>query len=182
MKIICITGKAQHGKDTVGEMLMEELERAGFYVLKTHFAWLVKEVCKEYFGWDGEKDEAGRSLLQYVGTDKVRKKYPDFWCGFVSTMLDVFPNEWDFVIIPDVRFPNEFSCFMEKDLDVELIRVIRPYFDNGLTPEQKAHASETALDNYIADETIVNCRGLDELRIAVKNMAKRLIEESEMID
>lgn len=55
-------------------MMRDWLERGDEYrVLVTHFGDLVKYVCEKFFDWDGVKDESGRSLLQYVGTNKVRK-------------------------------------------------------------------------------------------------------------
>ena len=72
MKVICISAKAQHGKDTVANFMKECLEAKEKRVLVTHYADLVKYGCKTFFNWDGQKDEKGRALLQYVGTDIVR--------------------------------------------------------------------------------------------------------------
>ena len=73
-KIICISGKAQHGKDTTATILSAALEDRGNKVLTFHYADLLKYLCRQYFNWNGEKDEAGRTLLQHVGTDVVRAK------------------------------------------------------------------------------------------------------------
>ena len=111
IKIICISGKAGSGKDTSAWMLKSELEKRGQVVLITHFADLLKYICKSFFGWDGVKDAQGRSLLQYVGTDVIRAKIPDFWVSFIANLLKLFPDQWDYVLIPDCRFPNEFEFF-----------------------------------------------------------------------
>ena len=71
MKVICISGKAQHGKDTSALMVKEMLEDDGYKVLIAHYGDLVKYICRTFFQWNGEKDEAGRSLLQRIGTDAV---------------------------------------------------------------------------------------------------------------
>ena len=68
MQVIVISGKAQHGKDTTAGFLKDALEADGYPVLIAHYGDLVKYVCKMYLGWNGEKDEYGRSLLQYAGT------------------------------------------------------------------------------------------------------------------
>ena len=167
MKIICISGKAQHGKDTTAGILREILEERGKKVLIAHFGDLVKFVAEKYFGWDGKKDERGRTLLQYVGTDRVRTKSPDYWVDFVVSMLTFFDGEWDYVLIPDCRFPNEYEIFKYSGFDATLIRVERPGFDNGLTEEQKAHPSETALDGYPYDIGITNGGTVDQLRNAI---------------
>lgn len=50
MKIVCISGKAQHGKDTTAKLLEEILEAQGNRVLIVHYGDLVKYVCKTFFG------------------------------------------------------------------------------------------------------------------------------------
>lgn len=172
-KFICISGKAQNGKDTTAGFLREELERRGYSVLVTHYADLLKYICKTYFGWNGEKDVDGRALLQRVGTDVVREQCPDFWVDFVTKIIQMFPNEWDYVIIPDTRFPNEFTYMATAGFESCLIRVERLNFDNHLTDEQKNHPSETALDGYTPDMTILNY-SLEGLRNMVKIAANRI--------
>ena len=48
MKVICISGKAQHGKDTVAKLIAQILEGYGNRVLITHFGDLLKYICKIY--------------------------------------------------------------------------------------------------------------------------------------
>ncbi len=167
MKIVCISGKAQNGKDTTAKLLEEALIAQGNKVLIAHFGDLVKYVCKTFFGWNGEKDEAGRTLLQYVGTDKIRAVSPDYWANFIVSILNIFRDEWDYVLLPDCRFPNEYEIFEHYDMDAILLRVIRPNFTSPLTPEQQKHLSETALDNYQYDATIINGGTLEDLKEAV---------------
>ena len=87
MKVVCISGKAQHGKDTTAGMMKTALESMGHTVLIAHYGDLVKYVCRTFFGWNGEKDAYGRSLLQKVGTDIVREQRPNYWVDFVKDML-----------------------------------------------------------------------------------------------
>lgn len=162
-KIICISGKAQHGKDTSAGILKDILEKCGYRVLITHYGDLVKYVCKTFFDWDGEKDEAGRSLLQFVGTDRVRAQRPNYWVDFVVSIVQIFHDQWDYVIIPDSRFPNEVDCFKEAGFDVTHARVIRAPFVSPLTTEQQMHISETALDGVRADAYIPNFGSLEDL-------------------
>lgn len=151
MKIICISGKAGHGKDKLASVMRRALEADGYSVLITHYADLLKFVCRQYFDWDGEKDEYGRCLLQYVGTDKIREVNPDFWVAFVASILRIFKDEWDYVLIPDCRFSNEFEFLREMGFDATLVRVVRNGYTSPLTAEQQAHPSETALDKYPAE-------------------------------
>ena len=162
-RIFLITGKAQHGKDTTAGFIKETLEKDGKRVLIVHYADLLKFIAKSYLGWDGNKDEKGRKLLQYVGTDVIRKQEPDLWVDFVAKMIKFFKNDYDYVIVPDTRFPNEVTKMKLYFDNVTLIRVIRPNFKSPLTPEQQAHPSETALDDYPAKIVVENSGTLEDL-------------------
>lgn len=175
VKIIAISGHAQNGKDTVARMLKEELEERGFNVLTAHYGDLVKYICRTFFGWDGNKDEYGRGLLQYVGTDVIRKQQPDYWVDFIIQMLKFFSGNWDVVLIPDARFPNEIRVLQEAGFHVTHLRVERPGFDNGLTEEQKNHPSETALDHTAPDARIVNDGSLEHLEMLIEEYVKENI-------
>lgn len=167
MKIVCISGKARHGKDTLAGFLKDCFEERGERVLIAHYGDLVKYVCKTFFGWDGKKDEQGRTLLQRVGTDTIRAKDQTFWVDFVVDILGFFPDEWDWVLIPDCRFPDEITRMYRLRSDttqVYNIRINRENFQTDLTEEQQAHPSETALDDYAFELTITNRGTLDDLR------------------
>lgn len=163
MIVLLVSGKARNGKDTVASMLEKKLVGEGHSVLVTHYADLLKYICKTFFKWDGNKDEKGRTLLQWVGTDVVRKKKPSFWVGFIIDILNLFDSSWEYVIIPDTRFPNEIDAIRESGFKAYHISVSRPNFDSGLTKEQLAHPSETALDGVIPDYTIINDGTLNDL-------------------
>ena len=168
MKVICISAKARHGKDTAAEIMKEYLEMQGKKVLITHFADLLKYLCKSLFGWDGNKDERGRTLLQYIGTDVVGKKNSAYWAEFIAGVLYMFEGEWDYVLIPDCRYPVEIET-MRQIFDTTIVRVERPNFDNGLTEAQKNHPSEVDMDNYPFDYKILNNGTLEELRQEIYN-------------
>jgi hypothetical protein len=163
MKIICISAKAQHGKDTSALILRDIYESRGQKVLITHFADLLKYICKAFFNWDGNKDEKGRTLLQYIGTDVVGAKNPAYWAEFITGILKLFEHEWDYVIIPDCRYPVELATLRDK-FETYLLRVERPDFDNGLTEAQKSHPSEVDMDNYDFDFALLNNGSLDTFR------------------
>ena len=170
MKVVCISGKAQHGKDTTAGMMKTALESMGHTVLIAHYGDLVKYICRTFFGWNGEKDAYGRSLLQKVGTDIVREQRPNYWVDFVKDMLSMFPNEWDFVLIPDSRFPNEIDGLKQSGFNVIHLRVRRENFESPLTTEQQNHPSETALDHVVPDFLIVNDGTLEDLYNKVCNL------------
>lgn len=172
MKILCISGKAQSGKDTFAEIFKDI--KLNNRVLIAHYGDLLKYICKTFFDWDGKKDEKGRSLLQYVGTEKIRKKIPNFWANFLSAIMSIFHNEWDYVIIADCRFKNEIKMLKSKTKLWEhlSVRIERPNFDNGLTDKQKTHSSEISLDNYKFDYKIYNDGDLIDYRTKIEKLIK----------
>ncbi len=170
MKIIAISGKAQHGKDTTANMLKASLEKTGQSVLIFHNADLLKHLCRSYFGWNGVKDDTGRALLQRVGTNIVRGRDSDFWVDFAKRFLALFPGEWDYVLIPDSRFPNEVDW-----VDFHL-RVVRQNFQSPLSAEQQQHESETALDEFLADIWLYNDGTLQELEDKIQQVAREVMK------
>ena len=177
-KFICISGKARHGKDTTATALSFELNKKGYSAIIVHYADLLKYICKNYFGWNGEKDAHGRTLLQQVGTDCIRAHDPNYWVDFVGNIAKMFPDKWDYIIVPDTRFPNEINRIKELGFDVCHIRVLRPEFDNELSNEQKAHISETALDNITPDYLLLNT-SIDELGASISNLVDGWQKESQ---
>lgn len=173
-RFICISGKAQNGKDTTAGILEKALKTADKKVLIVHYADLLKYICKTWFGWNGEKDDFGRTLLQKVGTDVVRNKRPDFWVDFVLDMVNLFDNEWDYIIIPDTRFLNELYKIRDSGYPMLHIRVVRKDFESPLSIEQQQHISETALDSEIPDILVINEGTLDQLTREVQELVKQL--------
>ena len=163
MKVICISGKMGSGKDTVALMMKEQLERKGERVCITHFADLLKYICKQYWGWDGNKDETGRNLLQTVGTDIIRRDNPDYWVNFVISILPYISGMYDYVVIPDCRFPNEFMKLRDKGYPTAIINIVRPHNENQWSKESRTHISETAMDGIRVDYEILNDGSKEDL-------------------
>lgn len=178
---ICLSAPARNGKDTSAEIIKESLEGRGYSVLVTHYADLLKFICKNFFGWNGEKDEAGRTLLQQVGTDCIRAQDPDYWVDFIANLIRMFPETYDFVVVADTRFPNEIDRVADAGFPVTHVRIIRPNFDNGLTDEQKNHPSETALDNTTPDFVIKNTT-MSALRDQLQQFCDTIVSEKEQAE
>lgn len=170
MKVVCISGKAGHGKDTFAKFLKAAMENKNKRVLITHYGDLIKYVCEKFFEWDGMKDEKGRTLLQQIGTERIRFKKPNFWVAFIADILELFQDEWDFVLIPDARFPNEVNYLKERGFDVMHVHIERPGC-NILTDKQQKHLSETSMDGFPADVTIKNDRNITGLMAKAESLA-----------
>ena len=165
-KIITVSGSAQHGKDTFAKYAAEYFEEYCQKSLIIHHADYLKYIAKQYMGWNGEKDEEGRHLLQQLGTEMVRDKIsPTYWVDKTCDIIKICWDMYDYAFIPDTRFRNEIetlkSEFGEK---VYCVHITRLDFNNCLTEEQRKHKSEIDLDGYpfdsyervINDETMAN--------------------------
>lgn len=176
MKCFLLSGKSGHGKDYFAEILKDNLIIRGQKVLTIHFADCVKMFAKTYYNWDGDKSRPkGRALLQYVGTDLMRKYDPDYWCRIVGEFLAAADNDFDIALIPDTRFPNEIEVVHKYCPQAKTIRVQRwtaenePYVNPALTNVQLQHPSETSLDNYQFDYLINNYEGKHDVLIKAAN-------------
>ena len=168
---IILSGKSGSGKDMMAQFMKEELAKYGKKALVIHFADAVKWFCRDFLDWDGKKDEAGRTLLQTVGTDIVRAKHPNFWTGIVVGLIQAYEplDNFDIAIIPDARFENEVNISLENLKNCVSVRIERtvngePWVNPTLTEEQRKHPSETSLDVFAFDYVIHNDEGLDVLR------------------
>lgn len=157
-KVITFSGKAENGKTTFANMLKAELEERGKTAIVFHFADFLKFICKQYYGWDGNKNEAGRKLLQTTGTEIFRKNNPGCWVRMAREFILGLGDSVDYVLIGDCRFHDEVEI-----ADVS-VRIDRVNYENHLTPEQRKHQSEVDLDDYNFDIVVLNDKGLKELQ------------------
>jgi len=166
-KVILISGKAESGKDSVAELLKEKLPGRSLII---HNADYLKYVARQYLGWDGQKNEKGRAVLQFLGTDRVRigLNKPLFWIEKTCDVIEILLDEYDYFLVADCRFVNECHLpaarFPNKTIT---LKVERLNHQNRLTEEQRRHPSETSLDNYHFDYIIQSESGLDNLSVEV---------------
>ena len=165
--ILFISGKANSGKDTIAKMIKKQLFQEDKNVLIIHYADYLKFICKEYFGWNGEKDDIGRTILQRIGTDEGRNVNPDVWVNVVREFIKTFGREYDVIIIPDTRFKNEINIMNSPDFEEMSVRVVRKGLISPLSKEQQNHLSEIDLDYYNFDAYIPVDEGLDKVQEAV---------------
>lgn len=179
MFVIGLSGKARSGKNTVGMMLCMLADLDGFAFSSFSFAKKLKERAVRY-GWDGEKNDVGRFILQTIGT-RFREKQRDYWIQCLEESGDLIPKPsvirfesridsaghtainyvnlgGDLSIITDVRYRNEAEWIKNK-MHGEVWRVERLYgkdipadFPVGTgSYDWTKHASETELDDWKYD-------------------------------
>lgn len=166
-KILLISAKAQNGKDSVAEYLKQQLENKGERVAIMHFAQYMKQMLKDYYGWDGvSKDEYWRTKLQILGTDIIKEKLnlKNFHAKRIAEDIQIMYDDFDYILLPDTRFRDELyyiqSMFPNETISV---RVNRLGFESNLTEEQKLHKSECDLDKFDFSYNIYTQSGLQHL-------------------
>ncbi len=150
MKHIGLIGLAGSGKDTAADALE-----------KTHyryaFAGRLKSIAR-LFGWDGQKDERGRALLQELGM-AGRKYDQDIWVNGIKRLLgpEVLKSK---LVFTDVRFQNEADYVREHGGIV--VRIVRPGIISG------NHESELKQCEVAADIEIVNDGTIEDLHKKIR--------------
>ena len=167
MKLIGITGKARSGKDAIAKFAWSQY---GF--TRIAFADAVKLSAQAKFGltaaqtWDDELKEVviphwnmtPRQMFQMEGTEAGRNVFGgDLWIKRFMLSYNLL-KDTDDIIVPDVRFDNEYSSL--KSLGGVIVEVRRPV--SGLSGSAGAHVSESGL-SLPADYVIENNGTLEEL-------------------
>ena len=159
--IFLISGFAQHGKDTTAKFIQKHIDGR---TLILHNADYLKYICKEYLNWNGNKDIEGRTLLQILGTQRVRLELnkPLFWIEKTCDVIEILQRDYDYFCVPDTRYINEIHYPKAKFPNkIFSIRINRTNFENNLTEEQRNHISETELEHYRHDIELSFEEGLD---------------------
>lgn len=113
-----------------------------------------------------------RRLLQWWGTEYRRVQFGEHY--WTDRLWDIMRHDNPQVaLVPDTRFPNEADSIRLND--GYLIRVTRPNFNPS-----DDHISETALDNYTWDETIM-ANTVEELEIAGRSTFEGLFKRRGLI-
>lgn len=167
--VVAIAGKAGHGKNTVAEIAMEYLHLAHptWNTRVVGFADAVKEEARKR-GWNGVKDEAGRTMLQDIGLNG-RKDDANYWVKRLLERIIHEPEQATTVwFICDLRFVNE-ADLARRLVGGQVWRVERTNSDgtpflSPLTPEQRVHPSETDLDHYGAWDAVILGSSIDQKR------------------
>jgi hypothetical protein len=166
--IVGLTGRKGSGKDTAAQVF----EACGFTHLK--FADCLKGMLAYLLRYQGLPQElvlrmvegdlketpspylAGRTpryAMQTLGTEWGRQMMgEDIW---VDAVLHA-SQEFDHIVISDVRFPNEFEAIKEEEGNV-VYRIDRPGLDASDT-----HASESHVDSFDVDCVLLNDRPTPE--------------------
>lgn len=190
MTIIGIGHKARQGKDFASKYMQHAMPS----MIKLYsFARALKEYCRDNHdtllprwqlanqtkGVPEQKDDpiyGYTRILQWYGT-LARETNENVWVEKVAAQIE--SDNPDIAIVTDVRFPNEAAFVKEKGgYTVECIRRNADgsqYQDPGRDPY---HVSETALDNYDWDFTIMVRDGdLQSLKSKSEGVLRDIVRE-----
>lgn len=144
--LIGLAGYAKAGKDTCADALVSN----GFS--RIAFADPLKDIARA-IGWDGNKDDIGRQLLQDLGVSLRDFISTSVWVERAEEAIEEIAGP---VVISDVRFPNEVA--MVRRRGGKVIRIERPGIEavNG-------HISEHAIQGEVWDGVYINDSSLEEL-------------------
>lgn len=163
-RIIGLSGKKRHGKDTLGAQLARlGYRRAAFadalYAEVSDKTGVPLRVLCDPELKDAPLHELGgrspRAVLQEYGMAR-RAADPEYWVRQVKHLVETAPApRW---VITDVRLPNEAAWVESCGV---LVRVVRPSIGSD-----DAHISETALDTWPFRYGVVNRDGRPQEMLA----------------
>lgn len=182
--LIGITGKKQHGKSTVANMIASEY---GFHVVS--FAEPIKHMLCGLFGWDYDQCQEGafketprddcygrtpRDLMLSLGTAWGREMVNEnIWTDAALRSIDSREKQGNSVVVPDVRFNNEAEAIKSRNgfiISVERTGAVGPY------AESIEHISEEGIRSGLIDFTVsVRSGRIDTLKGLVRGYIERYI-------
>jgi hypothetical protein len=165
MKIILIGGKANSGKDSTADYITKYYrEKKHLDVVNIQIAYYIKMYAKQIAKWDGDNETKPRQLLQDLGTELIRKQIDEYF--FIKRILqdiDIYSRYFDVITISDGRLPEEFEEITKAYPETVTVHVTRPGYVSHLTKGQKAHLTETLVDDINYEYEIVNDGTLEDL-------------------
>lgn len=180
--IIGLSGKQRTGKDTLAILLQAALRNKGYEFSRKSLAEPLKIAYAHSAGMtlaDLEVNKAEhRAGLQQMGED-ARRHNPDFWIDRLGASMGQYEN----IIIPDIRYKNEYDWVRSRGGLVIRVETDRHLRQQRGTLTNEFHVSEVNLDTIKAaawDKIFYNNQGTVELQASavkfVEQLAPRLCE------
>jgi len=179
--IIAVSGYAQSGKDTTADVLVNHhgFTRIAFADSLRDCLMALNPIVDDGLRYKDIISDIGyesgkaqfpemRRLLQAMGTEVGRELLgDDVWVEAAFRRMET--SSADRWVITDCRFPNEANAVWRRDGQVW--RVERPGVE-----QVNAHVSETALDDFTFDATLVNDGSIQDLTETVGSLVEMLID------
>lgn len=166
---IGLLGEMRAGKDTVAEIIVEELGQRNTDLYA--FSSGIHDVIKRYLPGEYDKGKP-REALQRIG-QLFREFDPDVWVNNLLLSADLVVSEItnSNVIVTDVRQPNEAKRLKEEgytiikvtaDTDVRTARAAKA--GDNFSAEMLTHETEQLVNECEFDVEINNSGTLEDLR------------------
>lgn len=186
-KIVAITAKKGHGKDTFAKPLIE----AGYCNIK--FADAIKSMIRSllivlginkeevhrYIEGDLKETpipqangKSARELMQTLGTEWGRECVgANFWAD--TCVANIHSSGFDKIVVTDMRFPNELEALrkaaVENGWELQTFRIVRDLPDNDFS----WHPSERYIDTLPVGMTVANNGSIEDLaKVAITEILK----------
>jgi hypothetical protein len=170
VKILAFGHQKRVGKDTAAGFAMTHLRSTSrcARVTKKGFADKLKQVCYELYSWAGLMpgpwyEEPEHQRLKEVVLPRIGKSPRQIWISFgnevkAATYMDTWvdyllhQSSYDFLLISDMRFPNEADRV--KAMGGRVVKIIKPD-----VPHTSDAADDPLLDYDRWDAVITNKHG-----------------------
>lgn len=187
--LLGIVGPLGAGKSAFLAGLVAAAETYRVKIVPNPMAGPLKQIAS-YMGWNGQKDDKGRRLLQLLGTECGREcVHENLWVNTWATTAyaTVLRHKWNpsveipLVVADDVRFLNE--ALLIDRLGGHLIEILRPktkFSPEGHGSEQGFKWPETDPETMLPTNNILrvhNDGDLDGLRLMAKDWLLTYLEE-----
>ncbi|CAB4136062.1 hypothetical protein UFOVP917_34 [uncultured Caudovirales phage] len=155
-----LIGFAGAGKDTAALALTKR------NWVRVAFADRLKDLAIN-FGWNGQKDDRGRKLLQDLGM--AARAYNDqFWINSAAAKIRQMESWWKVkpkCVWTDIRFENEAEFVRNRGGII--IRIVKQNSN-----QSDFHESELNQLDIVADYLVVNSGTIEELHSKISNIIK----------
>lgn len=184
-KIFGFGHRSRMGKNTVANFLAGYIRQntRNKSVIVTSFASKLKSMCHDLYGWAGLMDEAFyeqdcNANLRDVKLYPIGKTPVEIWIEFGTTVgRSIYMDTWleytlnkkcDYLIITDVRFPNELHGIHQRD--GRTYKVVNP----------RVPLRDSVADNALEGSsgwtaTLINDSNLKDLNLLTIKVFKDLI-------
>lgn len=169
MKLIGITGRMGHGKDTVADMLQKDhgYQQVAFAdPLKTVLSIIACEPVENFYDRELKEKHSPslgmtrREAMQLMGTEVCREMFgAQIWTDGLITRWHQGGQQP--TVVSDVRFDEEALAIIANG--GVILRVVRPGIDEG----ESSHASEAGIDPGLIKYEIRNESTLQDLSLMV---------------
>lgn len=181
---ICLTGAMRAGKDLTADIL-----RAHYGFSRFAFGDALKRTAHEVFPWIGRESKP-RKLYQTYG-QLMREIDTDVWVRHTEKAIDDYieisaglHGETDIgVVITDLRQPNEYEWAKAQGFTIirvkaqSALRIARAQqAGDDFSLEDLTHDTESYVDGFEVDATIVNDGCVDELKTKIDVIMEQIMK------